>query len=212
MRTHFLGKVLIKKSVLRVAVTTAAVVTFTGCCTSAHAAQKVVSARLVPQQRPATIACVIQAAKSYKIPPALMLAVASVEGGKNGTVSRNSNGTYDIGHFQLNTSHWKRGGFFSDYDMEQARWDGCLNARMASKLMRWQFDNRSSKDWWTVAASYHSTTPRHNQRYRKLLMAKTREWQRWLARVDAACSRRANNAHPCHIAYALPATKRQNSK
>ncbi|MBR5951344.1 MAG: transglycosylase SLT domain-containing protein [Actinomycetaceae bacterium] len=159
------------------------------------------------QYAPATISCVIDAAQAYKIPPALMLAVASVEGGKNGTASRNTNGTYDLGHFQLNTTHWRKGGFFSDYDMQRARWDGCLNAHMASRLMRWQFDNRGGRDWWTAAASYHSTTPRHNARYKKILIAKTREWERWLANVSAACSRRIDKTRPCHIAYAAPVRK-----
>lgn len=151
------------------------------------------------QHSPATISCVIAAAQAYKIPPALMLAVASVEGGKNGTASRNTNGTYDLGHFQLNTAHWKKGGFFAEYDMERARWDGCLNAHMASRLMRWQFDNRASRDWWTAAASYHSTTPRHNARYKKVLMAKTREWESWLKKVNAACARRTDKTQPCHV-------------
>lgn len=162
------------------------------CATSAAPSQQ-------KQYSPATITCVISAAQAYKIPPALMLAVASVEGGKNGTASRNTNGTYDLGHFQLNSAHWKEGGFFSKYDMERARWDGCLNALMASRLMRWQFDNRSSRDWWTVAASYHSTTPQHNRRYRKLLIAKTREWESWLGKVNAACSKRSDKTKPCQV-------------
>lgn len=157
---------------------------------------------------PATISCVITAAQAYKLPPALMLAIASVEGGKNGTASRNSNGTYDIGHFQLNTTHWRKGGFFSQYDMERARWDGCLNARMASRFMRWQLDNRASRDWWTAAASYHSATPRHNERYKRILIAKAREWQSWLNTVNAACSRRSDKTQPCHV-YVAKRTARK---
>ena len=157
--------------------------------------------------KPATIGCVIEAAQSYKIPPALMLAVASVEGGKNGTASRNKNTTYDIGHFQLNTMHWKKGGFFSDTDMGEARWNGCYNAKLASRLMRYQLDLHGKKDFWTAAAAYHSVTPRHNARYRRLLQKKTYEWQAWLNQVGKVCAARSNKASPCKVAYVPP--KRQ---
>ncbi|WP_240533915.1 hypothetical protein [Aeromonas veronii] len=45
----------------------------------------------------------------------MLLALASVEGGKNGQFVGNTNGSKDIGHFQINTIHWKQNGRFAQY-------------------------------------------------------------------------------------------------
>jgi len=60
--------------------------------------------------RPATIYCVIRAAQKQGVPANVLLALASVEGGKNGQFVGNTNGSRDIGHFQINTIHWKQNG------------------------------------------------------------------------------------------------------
>jgi len=55
--------------------------------------------------RPADIDCVVQAAQRQGVPANVLLAISSKESGKNGQSVSNSNGTFDLGHFQINTTH-----------------------------------------------------------------------------------------------------------
>jgi len=135
---------------------------------------------------PADIDCVLVAAQRQGGPGNVLLAIASVENGKNGQVVANTNGTFDIGHFQINTMHWDKGGIF-DGDAGQAKqdvaWRGCYNAEVAAWMLRQNLDERNGQDYWTRAANYHSRTPRFNSIYRKRLIQFAASWARWLERT-----------------------------
>ena len=113
---------------------------------------------------PADIDCVLVAAQRQGVPGNVLLAIASVENGKNGQVVANTNGTFDIGHFQINTMHCDKG--------EVAAW-----------MLRQNLDERNGQDYWTRAANYHSRTPRFNSIYRKRLIQFAASWARWLERT-----------------------------
>lgn len=133
-----------------------------------------------PIGRP-TIACVANAAQAQNIPLDLMLGIQSVERGQTGQRVGNTNTTYDIGAFQINSINLHRvrslGG--SEYDLANR---GCYNARIAVLIMSEALNHpkRQGYDFYTRAAGYHSWTGSHNAVYRKKLVNYTNQWQQWL--------------------------------
>lgn len=59
----------------------------------------------VPQTRPLTWECVIDAAERFNLPLAALVGILATEGGKTGEALSNTNGTWDMGPFQINTCH-----------------------------------------------------------------------------------------------------------
>lgn len=53
------------------------------------------------------VVCSIAASIKYQIPANVLLAIAEKEGGKPGQWVRNSNGTFDVGAMQFNTTYLK---------------------------------------------------------------------------------------------------------
>lgn len=130
-----------------------------------------------------TINCVLRAANEYQVPGNVLLAIGSVEGGKEGTASRNDNGTYDLGVFQINTAHWRSGGIMSQAGISQLdiRDNGCYSARVAAWLIRSRVDeSKGKKSYWTAVADYHSKTPKYNAKYRKKLVSYSVSWGKWM--------------------------------
>ncbi|MDR2208079.1 MAG: transglycosylase SLT domain-containing protein [Azoarcus sp.] len=133
--------------------------------------------------RPATINCVIEAAQRQRVPANVLLAIASVEGGKNGQIVENTNGTFDLGHLQINSIHFAPSGRFGKLPItkEDVTWRGCYNAELAAWILRQHLEEPDTgKDFWTRAANYHSRTPEHNARYRQKLIPLSRQWGDWL--------------------------------
>ncbi|MGL4857523.1 lytic transglycosylase domain-containing protein, partial [Plesiomonas sp.] len=52
--------------------------------------------------------CIAKASQLYSVPGILLKAISQVEGGKKWTISKNSNGSYDLGPMQINTIHLPR--------------------------------------------------------------------------------------------------------
>lgn len=133
-----------------------------------------------PVGRP-NLSCVINAAQRRNIPVDIMLGVQSVERGETGSQMRNSNATYDLGAFQINTIHLPRiaqlGGSKDDVLRR-----GCFNAEVASLLLHEAITHprKQHEDLFTRAAGYHSWTPKHNRNYRNKLINYTRQWQAWM--------------------------------
>ena len=113
---------------------------------------------------PVTQACIVQTANRFDLPPRLLLTVLKVEGGTVGKVSRNQNGTYDIGPMQIN-SKWVSN--FKGYVTEQEiLYDGCINLQVGAWILR-KYINDSDGDFWTGVGNYHSHTPFHHRRYQE---------------------------------------------
>lgn len=134
--------------------------------------------------RPATIQCVIAAAKKYNNPANILLAISSMEFGKNGQFVRNSNGSYDIGHFQINTIHWEGNKFDGviEIDYHDVAQRGCYNAALASWLLKKRLHENTEADYWTRVANYHSKTEKFNSVYKRKLIPLAIEWGKWLER------------------------------
>ena len=94
--------------------------------------------------------CFYQAGATYQINPELLSAIAKVESGLNpSAMNQNTNGSYDVGLMQINST-WKKslGG----------RWrylsDPCYNVMVGSWILR-QCMNRYGYSWDGVAC-YHT--------------------------------------------------------
>ena len=137
--------------------------------------------------RPADIDCVIEAAAKQGIPSNVLLAIASIESGRNGQFVKNTNGSLDIGHFQINTIHWRntkhRKGMFANYPKitpEEVAWRGCYNAELAAWMIRKKIDESNGQDFWTRVANYHSYTNGFNTIYKNKLIPLSIQWGDWL--------------------------------
>jgi hypothetical protein len=130
--------------------------------------------------KPATVECVVQAAAKQHVPANVLLAIASIEGGKNGQMVRNENGSSDISHFQINTATYKVELAPYGVSLYDLQWRGCYNAEIAGFLLSKRLNEAGEADFWTKAANYHSRTPKYNAVYRKKLVALSTEWANWL--------------------------------
>ena len=132
----------------------------------------------LPPQHQERVVCSIVAAVKYEVPANIVLAVAEKEGGKPGQWVKNTNGTYDVGPMQFNTSylhHLKPYGI-TTADVEQA---GCYPYELAAWRLRSHILHDKG-DLWTRVANYHSRTPSYNARYRTGVMRKAAKWADWL--------------------------------
>ena len=128
-----------------------------------------------------TVDCVIEAAREAQIPANVLLAIASAEGGKEGQIVTNKNGTSDIGVFQLNTVHWERGGqFYNKVSMQQAAYNGCYSARVAAQVVKKNLSKYQKNEYWTVISYYNSKTPEKNAAYRRKIIHYAKIWGDWL--------------------------------
>lgn len=125
------------------------------------------------------IVCSIAAGERFGVPAAVMLAVATQEGGQPGLVRSNANGTYDLGSMQLNTA-WLASLARYGVPARAALATGCYSYQLAA----WRIRNhilRDHGDYWTRVANYHSHTPAFNAPYRAQIMVAARRWNAWLA-------------------------------
>ncbi|MDG4549838.1 MAG: lytic transglycosylase domain-containing protein, partial [Candidatus Contendobacter sp.] len=80
---------------------------------------------------PVTVACVQQAAVTYGIPEALILAVLETEGGRPGLARRNRDGSHDLGPMQVNTRWVRREGL----NARDLRDHGCYNLHVGAAIL-----------------------------------------------------------------------------
>ena len=110
----------------------------------------------------ALAACILLAANTYHVPPAVMIGIMYVEGGHVGQeAGPNVNGTYDLGPMQVNTRWLPQLQKNWHIDATTARaWvrdDGCVNVHVAAWILRQKMDDTGSL--WGGIAAYHSATP-----------------------------------------------------
>lgn len=107
-------------------------------------------------------ACIMLAAQTYSVPPAVLMGIYKVEGGKVGQeVGPNTNGSYDLGPMQINTI-WlpelsEKWGVSKQTAHRWVRDDACTNVGVSAWILRQHYD--SSGDITTAIAHYHSKTP-----------------------------------------------------
>jgi soluble lytic murein transglycosylase-like protein len=119
--------------------------------------------------------CLLMAAQTYNVPPAVMLGIMHVEGGQIGQAAGpNDNGTYDLGPMQINTmwvpklaQYWNI-AYSTAFHM--VRDDACVNVNVAAWILRQRLDE--SGNLTLAIAHYHSKTPKFGYVYaRKVIGA-----------------------------------------
>lgn len=132
----------------------------------------------LPPVQQEMVICSIAGAIQYDVPANVIIAVAEQEGGRPGQWVRNTNGTFDVGPLQFNTS----------YLAELEKW-GITAADVAGKgcypyqLAAWRIKKHllnDTGDVWQRVANYHSRTPVHNIRYQSLIKPRAAKWGGWL--------------------------------
>ena len=110
--------------------------------------------------------CVEPAAQYHGVNPQILRAILMVESRLNpGVVSRNSNGSIDVGIAGINSIHFKE---LAKHGIgHQQLLDACVSTYVAAWKVRKKTE-RWGNTWYGVAA-YHSETPYFNQRYQVLL-------------------------------------------
>lgn len=116
----------------------------------------------LPQTRPLTAACVLDAARAGGLPAAALFGILATEGGKTGEALRNTNGTWDMGPFQINTVHVDTLAAMG-IAPESVLQDGCVNAYAAAWLLRREY--LRTGDIWQAIGAYHSRTPHRRDAY-----------------------------------------------
>lgn len=124
--------------------------------------------------------CVNVSARDYEINPFILLSVLKQEsGGKTGIVSPNTNGTYDLGPAQFNTSSWAA-IFQNKFSISRDALinNMCQAIRAMAYAVRTEID-KAGGDIWKGIGNYHSRTPVHHQKYVKAVYA---QYQRIIAK------------------------------
>jgi hypothetical protein len=119
-------------------------------------------------------ACLMLAAQTYSVPPAVLVGIMNVEGGRVGQeVGPNDNGTYDLGPMQINSSWLPQLSRYWNVDQGTARrWvrdNGCVNVHVSAWILRQGIDRAGHL--YGGIARYHSATPSLGQGYARKVIA-----------------------------------------
>ena len=126
------------------------------------------------------VVCSIAAAIYYQVPANIVLAVADIENGRPGHVSRNTNGTLDVGPMQFNTKYLVELSAYG-ITVKDVLNPGCYPYELATWRIRRHIENDHG-DLWTKSANYHSRTPQFNSIYRAKLIRSASKWADRIAR------------------------------
>jgi hypothetical protein len=105
--------------------------------------------------------CLIIAAQNQSVPAAVLIGIMHVEGGHIGQEVLNTNGSYDLGPMQVNTTWMPELARRWNVDERTAyhwvRDDGCVNVDVAAWILR----QNINKTGYLVGgiSHYHSATP-----------------------------------------------------
>ena len=122
-------------------------------------------------------ACLMLAAQTYSVPPAVLVGIHQVEGGKVGqAVGPNDNGTYDLGPMQINTL-WipelsEKWGVSENTAYRWVRDDPCTNMGVSAWILRTHMNETGSLA--RAIAHYHSRTAKYGHPYKGRVVAAMR--------------------------------------
>lgn len=116
----------------------------------------------MPYDIPVPLHCINEVAIEYNIPTKLLITLLQVEGGKVGQLTRNKNGSYDIGPAQINSS-WLPKLKAHGITQEQVQFDPCINIKVAAWIAAKAI--ASEDNLLTGIGDYHSHTKLYNQSY-----------------------------------------------
>lgn len=117
-------------------------------------AQTIVLPARIPAQ------CVADSAQTYGLNPMVLLAMLKAESdGKTGIVSKNTDGSFDLGPAQFNTYYWAK-TLIEQYGIPREALinDMCQSIHAMAFAVRTEI-NQAGGDMWKGIGNYHSRTP-----------------------------------------------------
>lgn len=128
-----------------------------------------------------SIECTINASVRQGVPPDLVLAIRSAEGGKAGMATRNSDGTFDYGEAAINTRKFPE-LTAQGYDPKRLVADGCYAMEAKASIVKAHLRSNFDASLLARAARYHSRSPVQNAAYQERLAPWLKAWGCALAR------------------------------
>ena len=123
------------------------------------------------------LTCMALVASFYHLPPRVLPAIHSVEGGVPGSVSHNADGSDDLGVMQVNTQWLMPLAQVSRLPTEEVRRrlvvEPCFNIAAAGLIMR-SYLAETHGDLMRAVGDYHSHTPVRNLAYQTRVVAAAR--------------------------------------
>ena len=108
------------------------------------------------------IECIMQSARQYYLPVALLISVLKAENGKVGEANINKNGTIDYGPMQIN-SVWIKQIEPYGYTAQDLQYNPCVNVQIGAWILAQQVASGGSL--WKGVGDYHSHSYYQNQEY-----------------------------------------------
>lgn len=108
------------------------------------------------------ISCINHSAVEFHVPASLIVSILSIERGATGTISRNKNGTYDMGPMQINSS-WLPTLKKHGYSANDIIYDACKNVHVGTWILASNI-SKSNKVWNGIG-NYHSHKSSLNYAY-----------------------------------------------
>jgi hypothetical protein len=123
------------------------------------------------------LACMVLVAAYNRLPPRVLPAIQSVEGGRIGLAHPNNDGSEDLGVMQVNT-RWiapiaRYTGTPEPVIRARLIDDACFNIAAAGVIMATYLAEENG-DLMRAVSDYHSHTPALNQEYQEQVMAAAR--------------------------------------
>ena len=118
------------------------------------------------------LACMVATAAFYHLPPRVLPSIHLIEGGRIGSVSRNTDGSDDMGVMQVNTV-WlgplaRATGLAREVVRTRLVGEACFNIAAAGAILR-TYLNEERGDLMRAVGDYHSHTPGRNSAYQALV-------------------------------------------
>ncbi|GKW40822.1 lytic transglycosylase domain-containing protein [Pectobacterium parvum] len=113
--------------------------------------------------------CITEAAMCFQINPLLIKAIIFQESGnRQHVVTKNKNNTVDIGLMQINSIHFKE---LSSIGISEKtlRENSCANVFSGTWILHKTIQRHGYS--WDGIGNYHSSTPRHHDRYMKKIIS-----------------------------------------
>ena len=132
------------------------------------------------------LACMALVAQLYTLPPRVLPSIQAVERGAPGVVSRNANGSEDLGVMQVNSLWIRPLARYTRLNGETVRERlivrPCFNIAAAGAILRLYLD-KAGGDLMRAVGDYHShTPPLHDAYMAKVVQAAARLFVRQEAR------------------------------
>lgn len=108
--------------------------------------------------------CVGFVSDYFNVPDIAIRAIMAVENGKMCTMSKNSNGSYDMGIMQINTIHYP--SIIAEYpslSVKDIACKPCLNITLGAWILSKRI--KETDDLWRGVGNYHSRTPKYHKKY-----------------------------------------------